>query len=160
MIKKYIDESEIIFILENLREEDKQELIALYGDNWFYRTLQDLKYRKFYILYGYDYELNVVPIAMGGFCECFESDKSVVCCWLLSSVYIYKNKILFFKSLKEQMKDAENKYKIMYNFIHKTNFSAKKWLKNLGFKFDNPNPKNITVKDGFEFFYKLCKKGN
>lgn len=159
MIKEYKNESEIIFILENLREDDKQELIALYGENWLTETLNDLKYRNFYVLYGYDYDFKLVPIAIGGFCECFENDKTIACCWLLSSFYIQKNRILFFKSVKRQIKDAEKKYKILYNFIHKTNFSAKKWLKKFGFKFDNPKPNNIEIKDGFEFFYKLCKKG-
>ena len=43
----------------------------------------------------------------------------------------------------------------MFNYIYKSNFEAKKWLKRFGFKFDNPKPVGLKVKDNFEFFYKV-----
>ncbi len=160
MIKECSEKSEIIFVLENLRKEDKEELVALYGDDWKIKTLNDLENKKFLVLYGKDNYSNIVPIAIGGFYECFNGDKSIACAWLLSSSYIKINKSIFLKEFKNQLLFAEEKYEIMFNFIHRTNFNAKKWLAKFGFKFDNPKPKNIPVQDGFEFFYKVNKKGN
>jgi hypothetical protein len=38
---------------------------------------------------------------------------------------------------------------------------AKRWLKWLGYKFDNPKPKGLHIPKGFQFFYKYgqLKKG-
>ena len=160
MIKECSEKSEIIFVFEHLRNEDKEELIALYGNDWKIKTLNDLENKTFLVLYGKDNNSNIIPIAIGGFTECFKNDKSIACAWLLSSSYIQKNKTIFLREFKKQLMLAEKKYEIMFNFIHKTNLSAKNWLVKFGFKFDNPNPKNIPVKDGFEFFYKVNKKGN
>ena len=88
MIKECSEKSEIIFVLENLRKEDKEELVALYGDDWKIKTLNDLENKKFLVLYGKNNYSNIVPIAIGGFYECFNGDKSIACAWLLSSSYI------------------------------------------------------------------------
>ena len=160
MIKECSEKSEIIFVLEHLRNEDKEELIALYGYDWKIKILNDLENKKVLVLYGKDNYSNIIPIAIGGFNECFNNDKSIACAWLLSSSYIQINKSIFLKEFKNQLLFAEEKYEIMFNFIHRTNFTAKNWLVKFGFKFDNPNPKGIPVQDGFEFFYKVNKRGD
>ena len=38
MLKKYSDKSEYIFILDNIRDEDEEELSALFGDKWYEKT--------------------------------------------------------------------------------------------------------------------------
>jgi hypothetical protein len=57
--------------------------------------------------------------------------------------------------LQNEVFKAQKKYDLMFNYIFKSNFEAKKWLKKLGFKFDKPKPVGLKVKDGFEFFYKV-----
>ena len=111
-----------------------------------------------YILYGKDSNNNLIAIAMGDFFEIFPSDDSIACVWLLTTKYIYANKHLFYKHFIDLFNKKCKKYNIMFNFIYKSNYQAKKWLQKLGFKFDNPYPKGIEVKEGFEFFYKITER--
>ncbi len=158
MLKKSDKKSEILFILDNLREEDRIELEVLYGKEWKNETLITLSDKKCYILYGKDSNNNLIPIAMGDFFEIFPSDDSIACVWLLTTKYIYANKHLFYKHFIDLFNKKCKKYNIMFNFIYKSNYQAKKWLQKLGFKFDNPYPKGIEVKEGFEFFYKITER--
>ncbi len=157
MIKKMTDKSEIVFILENLREEDRQELFLHSGKDWKNKVLLNLQDKDFLVLYGPDSTGKQVPIAMGGVCETDKREK-IACVWLLCSSFIYKSRIALAKGLKENVSSAEKKYRIMYNFIYKSNFEAKHWLKKLGFKFDNPKPEGMNIQDGFEFFYKVSER--
>ncbi len=154
MIKLCDNFKDILFILDNLREEDAEELKALWGKNWRNISFSNIKKSQVNILYGKNEINSIVPIAMGGF-QIINLSPSVACVWLISSKYINLNKKLLMKNLKEQINQASKKYNIMYNYIYKSNLSAKKWLKELGFSFDNPHPKNLFVPDDFEFFYKL-----
>ncbi len=157
MIKKAVNKSEILFILDNLRNEDKQELFISSGENWKEKTLFNLENKDFLILYGNDNTGRQAPIAMGGFCET-DKNESIACVWLLSTFFVYKNRMLLAKELKTQIAFAEQKYKIMYNYIYKSNFDSKNWLKKLGFKFDNPKPPGLDIKEDFEFFYKVSER--
>ena len=69
-----------------------------------------------------------------------------------------ENRSLLIKTLKNEILKAEKEYDLMFNYIYKSNFEAKSWLKKLGFKFDNPKPIGLNLKKDFEFFYKV-KKG-
>ncbi|MBQ9244877.1 hypothetical protein IJ182_01265 [bacterium] len=157
MIKKVKDDFEILFVLDNLRDEDKEELFALYGDNWYFETLNSLKDKEFLVMYGYDNDKKEIPIAIGGFYE-IKENKNIAAVWLISSFYLYINKTLFFKDVVPLIKNAETKYKIMYNYIYTSNLQAKNWLVKLGFQFDNPRPDVLNVKKGFEFFYKVNER--
>lgn len=154
MIKNIKSKSDIIFILDNLRCEDKEELFALFGENWKEQTIEDLKGQNILCLYFFNEKNEEIPIAMGGFYEHFLEEPTIACVWLLSTVFVRKNKTLFIKDIKQQIDKASKKYSIMYNYIYKSNYEAKRWLRMFGFRFDNPYPKNLEVKDGFEFFYK------
>ncbi len=156
MLKICDNLDDIIFILENLREEDKEELNALWGDDWFNLTLDNLKDKKnILILTGKDGNKNIVPIAMGGFYELFEKNSDIACVWMLSSYFIKYNRLLLAKYLKMVISKASLKYGIMYNYIYHTNHEAKNWLKKLGFQFNNPHPEGMDTEKGFEFFYKI-----
>ena len=154
MIKYVSEKSEIEFILSNLRDEDKEELENLFGSNWYEMSLESLKDEKFLVLYGYGNEHGQVPVAMGGFYEVNNEPCKIACVWLLSTKYINKNKTAFMKALRNQMYLNSSKYDILYNFIYKSNHSAKLWLKKLGFRFDNPHPEGVNMNEGFEFFYR------
>ena len=91
---------------------------------------------------------------MGG----IEGKKSVACVWLLTTNEFINNKLKLAKEISKQIELASNKFEILYNFIYCSNFQAKKWLKKLGFDFDNPAPRGMKIPDNFEFFYKLTKK--
>ena len=69
MIKYVSEMNEIEFILSNLRDEDREELENLFGENWYQKTLDSLKDEKFLILYGQGNGKGRVPVAMGGFYE-------------------------------------------------------------------------------------------
>lgn len=142
--------SDILYILNHLRDEDKAELTALFGREWKKRTLNRLKKSKITILRNSKSQ----PFAMGG----IEGKKSVACVWLLTTNEFINNKLKLAKEISKQIELASNKFEILYNFIYCSNFQAKKWLKKLGFVFDNPSPKGMKIPDDFEFFYKLTKK--
>ena len=61
---------------------------------------------------------------------------------------------MFVTELLKQLEQASYKYEIIYNYIYKSNYKAKKWLKKLGFNFNNPKPEGLNLEEGFEFFYK------
>ncbi len=158
---KYVSEiNEIEFILSNLRREDKEELENLFGNDWYQKTLSSLKDEKFLILYGQGNATGRVPVAMGGFYKVEDKSADIACVWLLSSRFISQNKTALMRVLKNQLYLNAHKYDILYNFIYKSNYGAKLWLKKLGFNFDNPNPKNIKLKKDFEFFYKTKERSN
>ncbi len=158
MLKRGNNIQEILYILENLRNEDRLELQALYNNDWKQEALLNISDKEFYILYGYDNDFKCVPIAIGDFYEIYPEDKSVACVWLLTTKYIYNNKSLFIRVLLNLLKQKSKKYKLFFNFIYQSNFEAKKWLKKLGFKFNNPHPKGLSVKENFEFFYKINER--
>lgn len=159
MLKKISDKSEIMFILDNLRYEDERELICSSGTDWKNKIFTNLSDKDFLVLYGKDNMGMQVPIAMGGFYNMkTDDDIPVACVWLLSTRYVYKNRMLLMKVLRQQIMQKSEKYRIMYNFIYKSNFEAKKWLQKLGFKFDNPKPSGMEVKEDFEFFYKVSER--
>lgn len=141
---------DILYILNRLRKEDKEELIAQFGKEWKKSALKRLKRAKIIILKNSD----SLPFAMGG----IEGKNSVACVWLLTTEEVYNNKFKLISVIKKELLKASDKFEIFYNFIYKSNFEAKNWLKKAGFKFDHPNPKGIKVPENFEFFYKTNKK--
>ncbi len=155
MLKDCDSKKEYIFVLDNIRKEDKSELTALFGSKWYQKTVDILKDKKFLVLYGMDFDNSTVPVAIGGFYPVREEYPSIANVWLLTTKYIHKNKITLLKELKQQFKENDKKYQIMYNFICKYNYGAKFWLKKFGFKFDNPSPQNMLLPKEYEFFYKV-----
>ena len=153
---KYADEvKEIEFILANLREEDRAELEHLFGAEWFQKTLDTLKNEKCLVLYGQgNGSSGRVPISTGGFYEIDTNGCKTACVWLLTTKFAELNKTALMRVLRNQLYLNGAKYDILYNFIYKSNYGAKLWLKKLGFSFDNPHPENIKFRKDFEFFYK------
>ena len=143
--KKYFE-----YILNNLREQDLEEVQAIWKDNWQDEVLKSIKGKKTLVLFS-----NENPIAMGGFVPVQDNEIKIAIVWLLCSKFVNNNKLLLYKVLQEEIQKAEKEYDLMFNYIYKSNFEAKKWLRGLGFKFDKPKPLGLKVKDGFEFFYKV-----
>ncbi len=146
------------FVLDNLRQEDLQELEILWGLGWKDIILKSLKGKKVLFAFGKDDKDNIVPIAMGGFQQVFKDNPEVACVWLLTTKYVYKNKQALLRVVRAHILASKKKYKILYNYIYKSNKEAKKWLLKLGFCFDNPQPKGLVLKKDFEFFYKINER--
>lgn len=138
------------FILDNLRQQDLEEVQAIWKDNWKEEVLKSIQGQKTIVLFS-----NNLPIAMGGFVSVKDKNIKIAVVWLLCSYLVSNNKTLLYKALHDEVLKAEKRYDLMFNYIFKSNFEAKKWLKRLGFKFDNPKPIGLKIKDGFEFFYKV-----
>ena len=143
--KKYFE-----FILDNLRQQDLEEVQAIWKNNWKEEVLKSIRYQKTLVLFS-----KKIPIAMGGFVSVKDKDIKIAVVWLLCSSFVSKNKTLLYKTLQREILKAEKQYDLMFNYIFKSNFEAKKWLKKLGFNFNKPKPIGLKVKDGFEFFYKV-----
>ena len=154
MLKRTNDKSILNYVLAHLRKEDKQELIALYSDEWYEKTIESFLNREFFVLYGLDDKKNSVPIVIGGVDPIFDKSQRIGCVWLLSTIWVNRNKKLFFNTLKTQVLLAEKEFDILFNFVYTSNFGAKKWIQKLGFSFDNPKPVCFSMEDGFDFFYK------
>ncbi len=158
MLKRSNDKSVISYVLTHLREEDKQELMALYYEKWEEKMLENLATREFFVLYGLDDKKRNVPIAIGDVDSIFEKTQRIACVWLLSTVWVKQNKRKFFNTIKQQLLFADKDFDILFNFVYESNNIAKKWIKKLGFCFDNPKPIEFSVEDGFEFFYKAKER--
>lgn len=138
---------DILYILDNLRKEDRFELFLQYGKYWKNEAFYKLKKSEVIILK----DENKIPFAIGG----IEGVDEIACVWLLTTKKVEENKFKLLKVVKRELKEKSSKYRIYFNYICKTNKQAKKWLSKLGFRFDNPYPKHLNVQKGFEFFYKL-----
>ena len=136
------------FILDNLRKEDLEEVIAVYGNDWKDKVIHSTINTTFLTL-----TKNNIPIAVGGFVPHPENNK-IACVWLLCSKFALNNKFLLLKELKTQLNLISSEFDILYNFIYKSNFKSISWIKKLGFKFDNPHPDGISMSADFNFFYK------
>ena len=150
MVKVTKNKKHFESILDNLRQQDLEEVQALWKENWKDEVLKSINGQKTLVLF----EKNI-PIAMGGFVPIKDKNLRIAVVWLLCSCSVYSNKSLFYKVLKDEIKKAENKYDVMFNYIYKSNFEAKNWLKRLGFQFDNPRPLSLNIIEDFEFFYKV-----
>ena len=145
---------DVEYILNHLRYEDEQECKALFGDNWKEKTLNHIMTSKFYVMLG-NAKSDKTPVCMGGFEHTAQDDPGIGCAWFLCTDDIKKHKICILRELKEEIKKADERFWLTYNIIYEKNFSAKSWLKRLGYKFDNPKPKGADIPEGFEFFYRI-----
>ena len=152
MIKTDKNINDVIFILDNLRDEDLEELKALWNENWYQKTLESIKNIDYMVLMGKDDNSKIVPIAVGGFSDLEHKKTKRACVWLISSKYVNFNKRSFFRNIKSQINKAFLKYEMLCNYIFVSNFEAKKWLKKMGFIF---LPKSG---EKFEFFYKYKER--
>ncbi len=158
MLKHIKDEKIFRFILNNLRDEDYVELRDSRGENWFNETLKNLFSSDVVVLFVKNRYGRMLPIAMGGFEPYLQNGNNIAVVWLLSTKFINQYKLIFWKELNTYFSQEKSKYSILFNFIYKSNFQAKRWLRLLGFKFDNPKPDGMEVAENFEFFYKVINR--
>lgn len=150
------------YILDNLREEDKAEVIATRGENWKKDILNDLSNTPYPFLLAKTKQ-NDIPVLICGAWSTDINNPSVGIVWLLATPEIETHQISFLKEMRKEIKKYDEQFGILYNQIYKTNVLAKNWLKWAGFRFPSEE-KKLTVLDriflsskppkDFEVFYR------
>lgn len=158
---KNIIDDDILFVLDNLREEDKIECVVSRGENFTNEILNDLKNLSpsdSFLLAKT--KKDNIPVLIAGVKHI---EKSIGCVFLLSTPEIEKHQICFLKEMKKQIEKYDENFSILYNQIYKTNHLAKNWLKWVGFRFPLEEKKTnhldklflkIKTPENFEIFYR------
>ena len=154
MYRKEKNKKDILYILNNLREEDKQEALIQKGDNYVYEIAQDILNNDGSFVLGCSKADNM-PVVMGGCCATQEEGVGVV--WMLATPEVEKHQFCLLKNIKELMSDFDRDYWLTYNLIFSKNFLAKRWLKKLGYSFNLAKPVGANIPKDFEFFYRIRK---
>ena len=128
MIEIIPNRFQIFEFLNLLRDEDKAEISAL-GDIDFKSDLIELFENN--NKYSYFLLSDSKPLAIGG-AKTTNNPKTAIV-WMLCTNELNKNKVKFYKYVKNKIKFFKNEFDILYNFIYKSNFSSLKWLKKCGF---------------------------
>lgn len=146
--------------VNDLREPDLLEFKQVYKDNSleeFYNVCLDNNHYTYFLLTD-DFK----PLALGG-AYCTDYNKSIARVWLLSSNQIKNNRINLYKYIKEKIIFFKNEYKLLYNFIFKTNFGSLNWLKTYGFNVLDINNKDYKLfyfskgENNFDIRYFTCE---
>ena len=150
MYSKEINEADVRYILEHLRDEDRHEALIQKGENYIDDILSTVMKRKEMCLLGVK-KSDDTPVCIGGYVDMGEG---VGCVWLLSTPEIVNHQVCLLRHIKEFIDNLDKKFWLTFNMLYCENKLAKKWLTKLGFKFDNPHPETLNIPDDFEFFYR------
>lgn len=157
LYRKAKNEKDVLYILDNLRQEDLEEVIAIHGENFKEKVFEQIMKTDFEILMGINSD-NDIPVCMGGAWHLEQDEDGVGVVWMLCTDEIVNHKITLIRELKKEFKKYDEKFWFLYNFIYKKNFFAKNWLKWMGFKFDLAKFSALNLPDDFEFFYRIKEK--
>jgi len=150
MIKLDITKENLEKFMENIRDEDKKELIYFYRENYKEIFIKNVLLNKETTCFVADKNNN--PVAIGGV-VCFDhANKKLGQIWLMSTKVQKANRVSLFKIIAKKLAKYQNEYDILFNFIYKTNFRADKWLKKFNFTFKN------TTNSDFKLFYLKTRK--
>jgi len=147
----------IKYILDNLRDEEVEESVFVYGDNWKNETLKNILNPEVNLTIAIDKNTNI-PICMGGITPRDKTHKDIGIVWLLATDNVKFHKYALLKKLKSEIVFYDKQYRFLYNFIFYKNYLAKKWLKWLGFVFGYPQKNPNKAFQKFEVFYRIRKK--
>ena len=156
---------DIEYILDNLREEDKLEAIQNKGENFKEVIIDEIqKKKKKKILVGKT-KKDDIPVLLGG-CWELKENPTIGIVWLLSTQEIEKHQICFLREMRKELEKYDEKYGITFNYLHKTNLLAKKWLKWAGYRFPQNRRKqnfldkyflSAQIPKDYEIFYRERK---
>ena len=152
MYEKEKNEKDILYILEHLRLEDKHEAITQKGEDYKQIILEEIMNCKTRTYLGCR-KADDLPVCIGGFTDTQEKGVGIV--WLLSTPEIENNKTCLLRHIVGAFEEIDARYWLTCNVLFSENRFAKRWLKKLGYKFNNPKPDGIDVPEGFEFFYRI-----
>ena len=126
---------DVEYLIENLREADKIEIQTANGRPYFETIIRAMEFGDESWSAFADDELVAV---FGVHINSIVTGSAIP--WLLSTKNIYKYKKEFFKYSKPIFKKLIVDVDYMMNYVDDRNVLAKRWLKWLGFKFDDPIP--------------------
>lgn len=152
MYEKEKNEKDILYILEHLKPEDEHEAITQKGENYKDIILKEIMSNCSRTFLGCK-KSDDTPVCVGGYTDTNEKGIGIV--WLLSTPEIENNKTCLLRNIVMAFKEIDEKYWFTCNMLFSENQFAKKWLKKIGYKFDNPHPEGIDIPEGFEFFYRI-----
>lgn len=154
--RKKINNSDVDYIIKNLRSEDLEEVKISFGEDFKNELKKSLFYYNAVIAVD---SVTKKPILIYGVCP-FEEDIYSGLVFMLSTPDIVHYKRSFFFELKKELNKFDKKFYFLCNKIYSKNFLAKKWLKWAGFQFDIPKPFSMNIPDGFEYFYRIRTTNN
>lgn len=132
LTKSKATQKSISYILNNLRLDDEIEMNIEYGKHWKDIVREQSKLYNLTIAKNND-----KPICLYGIVP-FENNIGIVVLLTTEELRKRENFISFFNEAKKEVAMWEKSYSIICNRVYKNNKSAIRWLKWLGFKFDNP----------------------
>lgn len=150
--RKELNEKDVIYILQNLREEDIQELKISHGDNYIQAEMNSIFNCESMLAVD---DKTEKPIFIYGVSPLPDGKEAII--FLLSTPEIVKYTRSFMIEMRKELKEYDKRFFYLSNIIYEKNFLAKKWLKKVGFKFDYPKLCFNQVPDGFEYFYRIRK---
>jgi len=139
------------YIAQNLRESDREELIAAYGDDIAMAVMDSYRLsQNVWVAY-----VDNVPFSIFGVAQSYDyPDAGVI--WLLGTDEILKNQMSFLRGSKEHFKQMVKLYPFLYNFTHVNNKAAQRWLRWLGFTLEDPEPYGLKG----ELFIPFYRRNN
>lgn len=157
LYRKEKNEADVKYILDHLRQEDLEEVIATHGEDYKEKVFDQIMKTDFDILMGINVEGDI-PVCMGGAWHLESDEDGVGVVWMLCTEDIVNHKICLLRELKKEFKKYDEKFWFLYNFIYKKNEFAKNWLKWIGFRFDMTRPIGLNIPEDFELFYRIREK--
>lgn len=149
MIEIEVNKANILKLINNLRDEDMEEF-KIYLKNKTFSDFLNTCFDKNNEIYFLGEDL-YTPVAIGG--AYFLEEFRIAQVWLLCGKNFEKHRVELFKYVLKKIEYFKSKYKVLFNYIFKTNFSILKMLIKKGFKV-----KKIKNND-FKLFYFENKGG-
>lgn len=136
------------YIAANLKQNNRQEIIAAIGDNALNDILRSMKRSK---MLGC-FKANGVPVAIYGVIpDSLLSDTGVV--WLLFSDETMQHRQVVGRYTKRGIQAIMAKYELVYNWVNTGNKDIIRWLKWLGAKFKGPYKHGIYGIEHYYFYF-------
>ena len=100
--------SELLSILNNLREEDKIECETLRGNNWKESLYNDLTSSSSDFILAKT-KKDDIPVLIAGAWAVDKDNPQIGCVWLLSTPEITKHKICFLREMRKEIAKYDEK---------------------------------------------------
>ena len=153
---------DIEYILDNLRKEDRLEVIQNKGENYKEIILDEISKNKDKEILVAKTKNDNTPVLIHG-CWGLYENPSIGIIWMLSTPEIVNHQKCFLREMKKELKKIDEKFGLTLNQLYKENYIAKNWLKWVGFRFPAEEKiKNLidkeflkaNIHENFEIFYR------
>ena len=130
----------IEYVLNNLCNDTKEELIRLFGKKYFVNTFEIIDNTEIHII---KLEKNNEPVGLYGIIPQSETSAGI---YLLTTDNLHKGNIFkFLRTAKKQVSVWSKKYKLLMDNLYKKNKTIMKWLLLLGFKPSEHENENFQI---------------